>query len=384
MAVNKSKYWWLTCFLLTLIAGLRYGVGGDTFIYMDDFVRWYEDMLLDIRDAMEHQFEFVGYMPLWTGMNILLRYWTSSFYVVQILEAAIVNGAIFYVVYKHCENPWWFLFYYIATGTFFLFCTEVMREGIAVAFSLIAVEQYMKGRKILYGVWVLLAIGFHLSAVVMLIFPFFQIRLTRRNYLYAYAIAFAIWAGSSAVLTILSALEGTGILGGVAQKISQHTGAGFNFFGFVRFSLMYLGLPLLVIYFNEQRPVSESESLYRQRMTSLTILVSLLLASMGGFNRFNSYLIVFLLMVVAELTGHLLEDARHLLIRLSVVGMFLLLYILNAYFIYWPGNDFYQYQFYLPYTTIWDKEYNDDIHSICIAREDAHLESAECLKKDVP
>lgn len=369
------------CLLLTLLAGLRYGVGGDTFAYMEDFIKWYKDQMPFLSDALVHQFEYVGYMPLWTLTNIVLREWTDSFYLIQIMEAVIVNGAIFYVVNKHCDSPRWFVFYYLITGTFFLFCTEVMREGVAVALALIGVERYMDGHKIRYWLWLLLAIGFHLSAIVMIVFPFLNIRLTRRNYLYTYGIAFAIWTLSSTILTILSTLESFGLLGGLAAKISQHTGAGYNFFGFIRFSLMYLGLPLLAMYFNQQREVSEPEREYRQRMTSLFIVVSLLIASMGGFNRFNSYLIVFILIIVAEQTAHLLDEARHMIVRLSVVMMFTLLYVLNAYFIYWPEHQFYQYEFYFPYTTIWDEEHNEDITTICKMRHDAHLESADCQAK---
>lgn len=344
-------------------------------------MRWYRDQLPNIADAMLHQFKHVGYMPLWTAVNIVLRDWTDSFYVIQLLEAALVNGAIFYVVKKHCDSPWWFVFYYLVTGTFFLFCTEIMREGVAVACALIAVERYMAGHKIRYWLWVLVAIGFHLSAIVMLIFPFLHIRLTRRNYLLAYGISFVIWAGSSVILTVLSVLEGTGIVGGLASKIAQHTGAGYNFFGFVRFSLMYLGLPLLAIYFNQQRAVGDEEKQYRQRYTSLVIVVSLVVASMGGFSRFNSYIIVFVLMTMAELTGHLQEKARHAMMRLSVVAMLTVLYVLNAFFIYWPKNDFYQYQFYFPYTTIVDEEHNDDMGAIEKARREAHYESSECKSK---
>lgn len=381
MAVKKSIFWWLLCLLLTLLAGLRYGVGGDTFAYLEDFVRWYKDQMPYLEDAMLHQFKHVGYMPLWTACNIVLREWTDSFYIVQLLEAAFVNGAIFYVVRKHCDSPWWFVFFYLITGTFFLFNTEVMREGIAVACALMAIERYTDGHKVRYWLWVILAIGFHLSAFVLLIYPFINIRLTRRNYLIAYAIAFGIWAGSSAILTILSVLEATGILGGLASKIAQHTGAGFNFFGFIRFSLMYLGLPLLAIYFNQQRPMQEEETRYRQRYTSLVIVVSLVIASMGGFSRFNSYLIIFILMTMAELTGHLMSQARHIIMRAAVILMFTVLYVLNAFFIYWPEHDFYQYQFYFPYTTIIDEEHNDDMGTIEQERHDAHLESADCKSK---
>lgn len=386
MAVNKKIYCALICLVLTLLAGLRYGVGGDTFAYMEDFVRWYRDQLPHLSNAIVHQFEHVGYMPLWTMTNIVLREWTDSFYVVQILEAAVVNGAIFYVVYKHCDSPGWFTFYYLVTGTFFLLCTEVMREGVAVALALVAIEQYMAGRKIAYWLWVLLAIGFHLSAIVMLIFPFVNVRLTRRNYLITYAVAFGIWAMSSVLLTVLSMLEGSGLLGGLATKISQHTGAGFNFFGFVRFSLMYLGLPLLAIYFNQQRDVSQDEQQYRHRMTSLVIVVSLVIASLGGFNRFNSYLLVFVLMTISEQTYHLFHEARHMIVRLPVILMFAVLYVMNAYFIYWPKHEFYQYEFYFPYTMIWDDNTEvdtDHIGAICRIRHDAHIESADCKRKEV-
>lgn len=342
-------------------------------MYLEDFEYWYVGLLPDLMDACEHQFIHVGYMPLWTILNVVVRHFTDSFYVIQLIEAALLNGAIFYTVRRHCDCKWWFLFFYLLTGTFFLFNTEVLREGFAVAFSLIAIDRYASGKPVRFWFWTLMALGFHLSAIVIVALPFLRMPLNRRTYLICYAIAFSIWAFSSIVLTILSTLEAVGILGGLASKIAEHTGAGFNFFGFLRFSLMYLGLPLLMIYFNQQRTYSESERFYREKMTSLVMGVSLIIASMGGFNRFNSFIVIFVLINMAELTGHLLEKGRHMLIRLCAIVMLSTLYLLNAYFIYMPESQFYQYQFYLPYTTILEEKSSQNIFDI---RYDAHRESA--------
>lgn len=342
-------------------------------MYLEDFEYWYVGQLPDLLDAIEHQFKSVGYMPLWTILNIVVRHFTDSFYVVQLIEAVLLNGVLFYTVRKHCDSPWWFVFFYLVTGTFLLFNTEVLREGFAVAFSLVAIERYTAGKTVRFWFWALMAFGFHLSAIVIVAIPFLHIPLNRRTYLICYAIAFSIWAFSSIVLTLLSTLDAAGILGGLTSKIAQHTGAGYNFFGFVRFSLMYLGIPLLMIYFNQQRSFSEQERFYREKMTSLVMGVSIIIAAMGGFNRFNSFIIVFVLINMAELTGHLLEKSRHMLIRLGSVLMLSTLYILNAYFIYMPESQFYQYQFYFPYTTILDEKSSQELFD---TRYDAHRESA--------
>jgi hypothetical protein len=78
---------------------------------------------------------------------------------------------------------------------------------------------------------------------------------------------------------------------------------------------------------------------------------------------------VFELMALAEVSRMLFEEQRHLLVRGGAVVAFVLLYTWSL-LTYYPQNDFYMYEFYAPYTSVFNK---DEVEKN--RREMAHLES---------
>ena len=78
---------------------------------------------------------------------------------------------------------------------------------------------------------------------------------------------------------------------------------------------------------------------------------------------------VFELMVLAEVARTLFEEQRHLLVRAGAVVGFVVLYAWSL-MQYYPQNDFYMYEFYTPYTSVF---HPDEVEKG--RREMAHLES---------
>lgn len=360
------------CLFLILIAGLRYGVGGDTFQYMKDFELHYEGLLPNLWDTIDWQFHRVGYMPLWTSLNVLLRAVTDSFIVFQLIHALIVNGIICWVVRRHTQYGFLFLLVYFVLGTFFIFNTEVMRESLAIAVGLVGIECWMSGKKVWFWVLLLLAVGFHVSAVVLAIFPFLNISLSRRNIIIFALGSFVIWLAGDALLSGVIGLAGGGTVSAMLVKVQQYAALTTNFNGFLRFWLALLVMPMLLMYFIMQHPMEEKERVYREKMISILMLLGLISSAMFGLSRLMNYTLVFEWMMLGELIGTLFLERRHFIARQAMVLVIVALQWWNM-FSYWEKNDFYLYQYYLPYTTIMDDP--DDV--LFELREDAHVESAD-------
>jgi len=366
-----SKYKLLTyrCLyaLLICIVGFSYGLGGDKFAYMGYFENYY-DQLDDIGGCIAHEFVRMGFMPLWTLLLLIVKSTTDSFYVLQFVLALLVNIPICEVVRKHTDHGFVFLLLYFVSGLFFQFNTEVMREGPAIALGLLAIEHYINDNK--RGFWICWAIGlgFHLSALAILMVPIVKyMELTRKNIAILLGVTVAGWALSDFVLLPILNYFLAHDAGAIGNKIITYTAIQTTFFGFLRSFLSLMVLPVAAIYFNREQAIDAREQSYRERMTSLLILFALVGCIFAGFTRFFNYVQVFYLLMLTELIYHLLDTKLHRIFRLAtIIGAFgfWIWYQMG----YWPKNDFRFYQFFVPYTCILDE--SDEV----FFREDAYWE----------
>ncbi len=164
---NKKLWYRITLLLFILIAGFRWRVGGDTASYLTAF---YENVPylwnITIDDFIYNRQE-----PLFLLLNSCVKSLGGGFYVVQLIQATIVNALVFRYNKKHC--PYLFsclLLYFVWFYVFLNF--EEMRAGISVAICLFA-NDYVLEKKWVKGLPLyLLATLFHYSAIILLVTPF--------------------------------------------------------------------------------------------------------------------------------------------------------------------------------------------------------------------
>ena len=357
------------CLMLVLIAGLRDGLGGDTFFYQRNFEYWYEGALQgDLFSTLKWELTHSGYMPLWSLTNMWVRTFTGSFVVYQLLQALVVNGVVCWVVSRHTNRGFMFLLFYFLLGTYFLFNTEVMREGLAIAMALVGIECYTSGHKGLFWVFAVLAFGFHMSAVVVFIYPFFRVKMTWATIGWASLAAFLVWGLSDILLTVMVS-HSNSLPEFLSLRMQGYAALATNFKGFLRYLLHFLLIPSVLILFAMQGEMDEAERAWREKMIAFFIPLALVAVSIAGFTRFTNYVMVFELMVLAEVARTLFEEQRHLLVRAGAVVGFVVLYAWSL-MQYYPQNDFYMYEFYTPYTSVF---HPDEVEKG--RREMAHLES---------
>ena len=130
----RYAYYVFSCILLILVAGLRYRVGLDTNAYMRSFNHPYYPTLADFS-----WFGNYGSDIGWAFIYAIAKTVGGGFYTVQIIQALIVNVAVFWFVRRHSPKP------FLAILLFFMFqwwnyCFEAMRESLAIAFYLFALD----------------------------------------------------------------------------------------------------------------------------------------------------------------------------------------------------------------------------------------------------
>ena len=172
--VNRFSYFF-PIFILAIIFGFRYGVGVDYFAYEDLYT---SQRFHSIFDGSSNELLFGGIYYGCFKMGLPYAY-------VQV----ILNFIFFFFFYKSFEGrkdimPWAVLFFFL-TGTLFLYL-NIQRQGIALSILIYSV-QYIEKRKLgNFLLYILIAMGFHLSAILFLpmyflwrLMPVFKLRKTQ-------------------------------------------------------------------------------------------------------------------------------------------------------------------------------------------------------------
>ena len=370
---HKQHRLWLMCAYLVCLSGFSYGLGGDKFTYMAEFER-YPNNFMEVGNEVWLQFMLKGQMPLWTLLNISCKTLFNSFYAVQLVESAAINVAVCYLVSKYTHRYFLFMLIYFFTLQYFLFNTQVMREGLALSFALYGMHGYMSGRKWLFFVLLSLGVLFHISAAVAFLFPFVRFKISWKTLIVAFFGAFCIWLLSDLILgkVMIAVLGG---MGSMVEKILYYSLHASTIFGFLRNAITYLIFPFVIMYTSISMEPSEELKKRKEKMISFVVVLAVLASSLAGFVRIYNYAQIFYLVMFADFVYVLFRIKKHFVIRFAtLVGTIFL--ILCNYFIYYKTTNTYFWQFYYPYTCILDEDAN------IYFREIAHDESLADEQKD--
>ena len=166
---------------MIIVAGVRYRIGYDTINYMHtfQFVPTLGEQLSGV--------QFKGDL-LWVYIMGLSKEICNDFFVVQIFQALIVNGFVFWFIRKHSPKPFLAILLYFLLQWWNL-CFEAMREAIAVSFFLFGLDALLcgKGFKGYYlRVWP--AIFAHTFGFVTLLFPFIKFLNFKKHLIVIYGV----------------------------------------------------------------------------------------------------------------------------------------------------------------------------------------------------
>ena len=166
---------------MILVSGLRYRVGSDTVVYMDDF-KYYPDLF----HLRWNDFSDVRYEPFWILLNVCCKTLCNDFFLVQCVISMIHIVIWGKFVKKVCPTLCFsmVLFYYMFEYT--KQNMEVMREAVALAFFLLAILALDERKTWKVMLYVITAFLFHkFSLVVLPVIAFFIIMpIVQRDWIY--------------------------------------------------------------------------------------------------------------------------------------------------------------------------------------------------------
>ena len=367
---RTKKVWYIIVGIyLILLAGFRNGVGGDTQLYMSAFD--------DVPSSWGELNEFIsdelldsGYMPGWSVLVFLCKRWFDSFYAVQLAQALIVNIGILYLFRQYTTHIFLCTLLYSISYVFFLFNMEVMREAIAVVLCGLGMHSYLRDEKWKFYVLVGISLLFHISALVVLLFPLARFKqINIKTMVMAFFASLSLYLLSDVIVNYLPSLLGT-VVNRNVEKIFLYSDITLNLFGFIENTIRYLVINAGIVFF-AQSSLGEDEQRQKDyaKYMSFYLIITILICGFIGFSRFRNYTLIFFLIMLTEFIYHYKSQLyTNAIIKLFVLAGFVF-YTGQYYTTYYPGSHGYKYEFYYPYTSILDGDVDNS------KREDMHEES---------
>ena len=313
--------------------GLRYGVGGDTVVYMAEYV-WIPE-LKDYTIISPNRFD--------PGFNLLMSIGKTiydQFVSFQFLHILILNSLLFTIISKYSRYKFsvffctLFIFYYY-------FATEVLRESLSVLMFVYFYKYYERKQ---WGKFVLIVFCcalLHRSALFLLILPFLSgIRFNR----YFPAIFIATIVLGIMMNHIFSILNQIIFIADNSQNYQNDTSHGLlaDILNFLRKA----GFPLIICLLIKK---SKKHIMFENPNALLVLFGCLALFSPIIFSRLTNYFIVFFTIMLGNYLTNLLKSRKTILQRNAIV--------LTSTFIMLYGSSFIMYNYYsrlIPYYSVFN------------------------------
>lgn len=214
------KHWYYTVLVIfVLLAGLRFRLGEDTIHYIYHFYH-HTPNLSDISlDTLLSN----GQPPLWVILNSIIKTLGGRFFVVQIIQAAILCVLILRYFEKHSSYP------FACAALFFfwryqLYSMVVMKAAIALSIILFANDYFLEKKYKKGLLLVLIATGFHQSSVLLVIVPF--LTFLRFNTLGVIILVCAFFAGVFLQSKLGDIFEMMDFAEGMSNKLDSYMDSG--------------------------------------------------------------------------------------------------------------------------------------------------------------
>jgi len=349
---HKQHRLWLMCAYLVCLSGFSYGLGGDKFVYMEEFETYpntLDDTKLFILKGMLLRIQ----MPFWTIINITCKVLFNSFYAVQLLESLVINSAVCFIISKYTHRYFLTLLLYFLSLQYFIFNAEIMREGFALGFSLIAMHCWLRNKRWLFVVLILIALTAHVSAIIALLFPFARFKVTWKTLVIAILASLLLWGVSDVLIgRIFGLVSGAGNLAVKAMYYSLQTS---SVLAVLVHDFRFLILPFVMMYTSLNLEPSEQLRKHKESFLAYFIMLATLVSAIPGLIRFYNYSYIFYFMMTADFIYTLFRYKEHLIPRIGTL-IISIIFVVQFYRGYYESSKSYFYEFYYPYTCILDEE----------------------------
>lgn len=303
---GRLMLWVLLCIYLILLSGLRYRLGSDTIMYINDY-----NTFPSLNDLDLKHFEKSRYNPGFIVLFSFFKMLSPDFLFFQLFQAFFINTIYFYFFYKNTKNIFFAaLLYYIFLYVFTSFLQ--LRDSFAIGIFLLAWPFFQQRKWILWYLFSALAFSFHLSAIIMFILPVINLPFIKNLFEYGkqtWLIIFGIVIiGFIIQQTFFNYLE----LISISEKMTERAqayednelgGSILNFTGIISTLIKYVFYPLLVLFILKKKPKGQN-TIYDFNTLQAFVLINTYIIIFSIFidiaNRLTNYFFPFVILLLSD------------------------------------------------------------------------------------
>lgn len=274
----------------------------------------------------------IGANPGYNIIRTLFRYWGVPVNVYLMFYAIITNGIYLWFIRKYTNNILLSMFLYFTLGCY-TFTFAAIKQCVAVAFCLLAVESYLQDKKLGYIAWIVVAMLFHPYS-----FLFFAI----------FLLDFEPWSGRTAIFLLLSVglalclrplmsiIVGVAAMIGEEYTMDTFTGGGVN-----GLRVLVVWAPLLLSYLTKNgltaHPSRETNLFFNLSLLNAAIMFIGLFGTANYFARLANYFLIFQVLLIPEVLRNFNASSRKLILGIMTVAYLVFFWYSN---IIYGGFDF--------------------------------------------
>jgi len=292
--------------------------------------------------------------PGWLLINAIAKAFSDDFVALQVILAIIVNSTFFWFLKKYTKyNFTAVLVYY----TFF-YCYvnfEILRESLALCVFMFSFESLKNKRYKRYYCYALVAVFFHISAIILFLFPLLYNRaktINRKVFIYPIIIFVIGLLLNQLVPGIFQEITFSSIL---SQKIKAYNSYSFSIFGILSSLLYYIVTPLFFI------------NVLKKQKSLIWILPMLVIYTIIGasstlytiFFRFLNYIIPFYILILTEYFLYIYHKGKNYNVnyRTVIFSFMFVFFVFNNRYLraYKEDPSIRWYSHWYPYTSVFNK-----------------------------
>ena len=342
--------WYVFCaFVLVLFASVRdVSIGADT----QNYYRSFNDSSL-LRNISDVDIESGRYQPMWQYLVAIIKEYLIDFNWLLFIESLFLNIVVFRFFWINSKYPFLCITLYFC-AVYIGLNFETLREGIAVAFCLLAYEQLSKKRYVLaVGFWIL-AFQFHISSIIALLYPlciYTQYSKLKLNLFCILAsvllLIFPLLSSYTVVIELILNDFSENMADSFLKYANTEYNQQLNIYYYFSLIFRYIVLPFGSLFIMQ----SKAQSYFGLILPY--IFLCILGAFSPGFQRFSNYFVFFFIIYLADFCKYIMSRVK---VEWRPLGI--ITYILIALFLFESsllviGPEGYPlYERYIPYKSI--------------------------------
>lgn len=251
----------------------------------------------------------IGDNPGFNVSNAILKILGVSTQSFLMFYAMITVGIYVWFLRKYTSNIWLTIFLFFTMGCY-TFTMAAIKQCVAVAFCLLAVDCSIQKKWILFAFWIFLACTFHPYAFMYVVTPFLTFRpWSRRTFILLLMFA-SIGIGLE---SLLGTLINVTTMFGEEYSVSSFNGDGVNIF-----RLLVVWVPIVLSFVTRKLSVKieneESNVIMNLAMLNAEIMFIALFGTANYFARLANYFLIFQPLALPKLFKYFTDRSRKLLL----------------------------------------------------------------------